>query len=197
MPIQQIGERILVAAREEAALIKRKATQTAETTGAKAEERAQAYLESALSKARLSAEQERMQILAAARLSARDQVIRAKQEALDAVFKSVRSKVRHLPADAYIQFLTAKIVAHTEGGENVIFDPSDQKITAVIIKTANETLKGLKKSGIHEGGGRTIGGGFILVGDGVEQNFSLDQILEQARENLNERAASLLFGEND
>ncbi len=195
MPLNTLAERISTDAKEEAKRIVAKAKETAALILEEAEAAAELSVTEAVGAARREAEQQKKRKLAAANLSARDDVIAAKQEIISQAFARARSMLDDLPTDEYAGVLASLIAKRASGGEEIIFSPADAKIAERVIKEANEILlsKGAKTVA-PAAEARNIGRGFVIRLGKVEESFAFDALLRAARDSLEAEIAAMIFG---
>ncbi len=195
MEAEQVTEKILADAKAEAGEIKLQADEkeTAEQNGL--DEQLAEYEKQTESLARKAAEEERMHLLAAARMELAKEYLAEKRRILDEVFQKARDKLLGLSDEQYKEFMTRLMTdAVRTGDEEVIIGEQEGLIDDEFIKQINRRLGpdyhgNLKLSDQKQ----DIAAGFILGRGKIKTNVSIDVLLAQAREQLDIELAKQLF----
>ncbi len=181
------GEAIVAGAEEEAARIRREA---------KEQSRREAEAISRSFHAR--AEGERLKILSQARLDGRIELLAAKEELLEEVFRKARSAFLELPAERYRAWLKAAVLrSAVSGREEVIPTARDRELLAGgLLEELNEELRAGGKEGALKLSESTHPGerGVVLRGEKTETNLTAEAALQRLREEHEEEVSRLLFG---
>ena len=130
-----------------------------------------------------------------AELKKRQKVLQAKQEMIRDVIEKARQALTELPDGPYFDVIlkvAAKAALPQEG--EMILSPKDHS------RLPKDFAERLEETAGARGGSlkiseetRNLGGGFILVYGGVEENCSFDALFEAERERLTDRVNELLF----
>lgn len=159
---------------------------------AEAESEKKMIISRAESEAKIKAER----IVSNAHLQVRNMKLTSKGEALDKVFSTAAEKLIQLPSDKVLQFIKNAVLSlEIKGDEEIVVGENNAAVTPEFISELNKELnaKGkignLKLSPIK----RNIGGGFILIKNGVEINFTFEALIKVLRDELEAEVASTLF----
>ncbi len=194
---ERIVQRILAEARTRAEAIVSEAKEKAARMISEAEKTAGSQQKRALERTHTQIEEQKQRILGAAQLEIRKNLLKAKQDIIEDVFKRALHELSDLNQESYFQLLGKMLlVAVEEGDETVILSPRDkQRIPAEFWEEINRSLKKEGKKGalVPAEETRDIPGGFILQAKGVEINSSFSALLEMHREELEPAVAALLF----
>lgn len=128
----------------------------------------------------------------AGELDGRKELLRVKQELLQAAFDRALEMLRAMPQTEYTAFLSDLLIqAAPQGKAEVIMNPADRsKVGKDVVTRANEALgAGLTLSEET----RPIQGGFVVRSGLVEVNCALETLVEQEKEALYPQVAALLF----
>ncbi len=141
------------------------------------------------------AQEERNRITTLAKLSARRELLGAKQVLIDRVFAEARELISGMDKAEY-RVLVSKLLADTveSGDEEVLIGEREDRIDQAVLDEFSKKFGkggGLKLSSER----RPIDGGFVLRSGRVETNCALETIMRDARERLETEVASILFGE--
>ena len=131
----------------------------------------------------------------AADLQKRKTILAKKQSLIGEVIDKAKQSLETLPDEEYFDFIL-KLAAQSAWAEEgkILFSQKDlgRMPAGFEEKLAGAAAaKGGKLTVSKET--RTIGGGFVLVYGGVEENCSLTALVESARENLQDKVQELLF----
>lgn len=126
----------------------------------------------------------------AASLKEKRMILEAKQQMIQEVIESSKESLYRLSEKEYFETLVkmANKYSTGENGQLLLNEadlnrvPSDfdKKIESVNLKLSNET--------------REIKGGFVLVYGDIEENCSFEALFAAAKENLQDKVGTLLFG---
>lgn len=149
----------------------------------------------------LAARQEKERLLTMGRLELRKANLGERRRRIDQTFDLARQQMLDLDDEARKRWLFALVLEGAEGGdEGLLLAPRDRKLFAGRdLETLNEALKASGRLGtvtlVEDG--PSPEGGCILVADDYEINRSLESLLREARDVLEEEVASLLFEKGD
>lgn len=136
-------------------------------------------------------------ILSRAALNARNELLAAKQEAVEKILSSACDKIEKMTRDEYSLFLERMLLSNVEtGDEEIIFDENDiSRIDTSLVERVNKILKeqGRRDNINISSERRSIGNGFILKRGEVEINCSINALIKSLREELEGEIATILF----
>lgn len=148
-------------------------------------------------KAQRDGQERKERLISRAQLDARNEILFAKQEAIDRVFENVADRIRKMSDEDYFSFIMNMLLSNVEtGDEEIIFSKEDKKrVQPSFITIANDKLKTAGKKGLLKISDETrnIESGFILAKDGLEINCSIESQIRLLRDSLEGEIASLLF----
>jgi V/A-type H+-transporting ATPase subunit E len=194
MAVEEIIARIRSDAEEEAQRILAEGRNEAAEVSAEAGTRIEAQRKELHARAEQRAAEERNRITTLARLSARRELLDAKQALIDRVFSEAAVRIEALPAAEYRAFVTRLLKEHVESGEEeVLVGESEKRIDQAFLDSVSAELGRGKRLRLSDER-RRIRGGFILRSGRVETNCALETILRDARETLEIEIATVLFG---
>lgn len=176
-------DRLLGAARDEAAQILAKGRAQAETEKTLLRERAE----------KAAAEREE-RLVSVARMEARQVSLAAKQEMVEKAYVLALEKLCAMPDETYIQVAAELLTQAAPGGRGeVIFNPADaERIGAAAVALANEKLGGKLTLSAET---RPVSGGFILKNGNVEVNGTFETLVRLQRTQTAGAVAKKLFPE--
>ncbi len=179
--------RILAEAEEEAARIRKEAQEQA---GQEAEAIARSF--------HIRAENERLRIISRARLEGRIDLLAAKDQVLEEVFREVSASFGRLPAEEYRSWLKAVLLVNVGSGqEELVPSPHDRELLdGGLLTELNEELRSRGLAGelrLAEEDA-PFERGVILRGEKTETNLSAEAVLQKVREECEEEVSRILFG---
>jgi len=197
MEAQQVIEKILADAKAEAEKIKKDAQQQQADEQQKLAEQLDEYNKQTKVLAEKRAADEKLHILAAARMDIAKHLLAEKRKILDDVFEQARGQLKELPDDDYRKLMTKLMLEALESGdEEVIVDKNETRIDDEFIRGINQQLGPNSKGRLKLCGERqNLGAGFILKRGKIKNNVSVEVLLNQARKELEIELAKELFGE--
>jgi len=133
------------------------------------------------------------QAQAKARLESAKSVLKAKQEIVDRVFDDAAKKILELPEKKYLELLERLIAGHGEHDDTVVFARCDTKrvLKGFVEGIAAKTKLRLKTSEkVHEGAG-----GIVLEGKNYDKNFSIEALIDTARQEKQGEVLKVLFND--
>lgn len=192
MSIENITANILKDANENAKASLMNAEKTKNDIINNAINEAEAIKKAAADKALKEADSLKSRKVSAAELQKRKMMLSAKQEAIKKSFDEALIKLKTMPEDKYMNFLTNEIskIPYNEGV--IILNKHDRdKIGEKLVKTVNEKLKAEKFKLSNE----TVNshGGFILKSGSVEINSTFETLLDSMKDELTNEVANALF----
>lgn len=135
-----------------------------------------------LEKAALEAAMIKDRVISNAELSARDEILKAKQNIISKVFSSAKDKLKNINEEDYIKFLKNRLSTIKLKGSEVLIVPERMR-------------EKVKKLGLNPSvsGSETVESGFLLKDGNIVMNFSFDSLVDFLREELEGEIASELF----
>jgi len=197
MEAKQVIEKILADAKAEAQKLKKQADQKQADQQAELDKELAQYKKQTDALAQKVASDEKLHLLAAARMEIAKEHLAEKRKILDEVFTRARRQLLDLPLDRYKKLMTALCLETVEtGGEEVIIDSEEKRIDESFIEHVNSKLGSGRKRELKLSKQRqNIGGGFILKRGKIKTNVSIDVLLDLARKELEIELAKELFGD--
>jgi len=195
MNAENVVEKILADAKAEAEKIKQQAKEKESAEQAKLDQELSEYKKQTDILARKAAEDERLHILATARMQIAKELLTEKRKILDEVFARARKLLLNLPDDQYRQLIISLMLKAVEtGDEEVIIDKDEKRIDQQFINRVNQQLRSGGKGNLSLSDKRQdLGGGFILKRGKIKNNVSFEVMLAQARRKLEIELAKELF----
>jgi V/A-type H+-transporting ATPase subunit E len=195
MNADQVVDKILSEARQEAQKILDEARAKVEATQEEMRRKLADFEKETEAMAAAAAEDKRQRMLAAARMQSARDMLKAKTDLLDEVFRQVEDRIVQLPAEQYITLMVRLMTKAVEtGDEDVIIGTKETRITADVIKQVNRQLGDGGKGNLRLSDTRAdIKGGFILSRGKVQVNASVEVLVAQLREATELEIAEKLF----
>ncbi len=196
MNAEQVINKILTEARQQAEAIVQEATEKRDEKMRQLEDELSAYREETDRLAAEAAEDRRSRMLAAARMENARALLKAKTELLDEVFARAEDRIAKMPDESYKALITKLMSQAVEtGDEEVIVGKDEKRITGDFIKQVNRQLGTGFKGNLRLSDRRAeIKGGFILKRGRVQVNAAVEVLVERLREAMEMELASRLFG---
>jgi V/A-type H+-transporting ATPase subunit E len=197
MDAENVVEKILADARVEARKIKQQADDKEAVEQTKLNEQLEEYSRRTQAIAEKCASDEKLHILAAARMDIAKQLLTEKRKILDEVFEQVRNRLKKLPKEDYCKLMTKLMLEAVEtGDEEVIVDKDETRIDDKFINQINHQLSSDGKGRLKLSGEReNLRAGFILKRGKIKVDISIEVLLNQARRELEIELAKELFGD--
>lgn len=192
MSIENITANILSDAKQIAEVSLKNAEKSKEEIISKANNESETIKNAAAEKAGKDAESLKSRKISAAELQGRKLILGAKQEAIKKSFDEALKKLRAMPEDKYIDFLTNEIIKIPYNDGTIILNKQDrEKIGEKLVKAVNEKLKAEKFTLSND----TVntGGGFVLKSGAIIINSTFETILDSMRDDLTNDVANVLF----
>lgn len=159
--------------------------------------KAESNLKEAEIRANKESDNRKDRIIARAKLDARNNILAAKQEAIDRILSLADESISRMDKEKYTFFVEELLISNIETGcEEVVFSDNDKgRIDPGVVARVNEKLVALNKKGMLRISNekRNIKSGFLLKNGNIEINCSIDSQIKVLRESLEGKIASLLF----
>ena len=153
---------------------------------------ADAALKASSEKAVKEAEDLKSRKVSAAELQGRKMLLAAKQEAIKKSFNVVIEKLKTMPEQEYLNFMTDKITEIPNCEGTIVLNAKDrQNIGEKLVKAVNDKLNAQKVLL----GNNTISasGGFVLKKGNIEINSTFETIIDSMKDNVTGEIAHALF----
>jgi len=187
---EAIIERILSDAQTHAEEIISDATARADSIRTQAKEAAALKYDKAKLKSVADAAETMRRRMSVAGLDAKKSKLHAKQKLIETAFENAGNAVVKMDDKAYGEMISKLITRYASDGESVIICKNDAKrITQSFLNKFDKNLKLSNKFGDFDGG-------IILAKGEYEKNLTLDVLLDESRERVENKVASVLFKEN-
>lgn len=194
---EKIKTKIIEDARAKALAINQQAGQEASDIISQASKEAEQKKAELLKKAEIDAAQTYKRMLAVAGLEGRKEILRAKQDMIDAAFDAALSKVCSLPDKEYQMLLERMITdaAGDEGGEILLSQKDAKRMDDSFICNINKRLGSAGKRGTVFLSEQNIAavGGFKLKRGEMEINGTLEIVFGMLRPELEQEVVKILF----
>lgn len=201
MSLEKLLEKIKNDAREESRRIMAEAEEEAARVRKEAEEEARKESEAIARSFHTRAENERLKIISQARMEARIDLLTAKEQLLEEVFREASVAFRTLPVDKYRSWLKAVVLGSVVSGkEELVASLHDRELLAGgLLEELNGELRLKGKTAELSLAEETapFDRGVILRGEKVETNLSLEAVLQRLRQESEEEVSRILFGERE
>lgn len=195
--IDNLKARLLEDDKQAAQAIEKEALKKADEIIESSKRKAEDIIKLMAEKAQRDGKDKKDRILSRAELNARNELLAAKQEAVEKVLSSACGKIKKMGKDEYSLFMERMLLSNVEtGDEEIIFDENDiSRIDTALVERVNNILKeqGRRDNITISSERRGIGNGFILKRGEVEINCSIDALIKSLREELEGEIASILF----
>ena len=195
--LDNIKEKILAAAQNDAEAILAEAQQKAQAIKDELVKQAQQESKQVQERGLIQAEESRHRLISAAELGQRNALLKRKQELIDEAFTRATAQIEQMPTVDYAAWLTRLAINNSSTGtEELVFAAADRdQLGSHVVKLANEYLAEHGKVGqlklAAESG--SFGKGLLLRQGDIEINCSLHTIINFRREELSAEVAALLF----
>lgn len=195
--IEKLKDRIIGEAKEKAEKIKNEAEQNAYEIENEAKKSAVEIIDNAKEKALKEGNNQKDRIKADSELEARNREIAVKQKVIDMVFDRAVYKISSMGKYEYTNFVKNLLLNNVEtGDEEIIISEMDKsRLELDMIDEVNEYFLSINKKGnltikVDED---IISPGFILRGNGVEINCTIDSIVMSLRDRIDTEIANIIF----
>jgi len=196
MGAEEVIEKILADAKAEAQKIKQQADDKEAAEQTKLRQQFDEYNKQTQTLAEKRAGDEKLHILATARMDIAKQLLAEKRKILDEVFEQTQTQLKKLPDTESRKLMTKLMLEAVEtGDEEVIVDKNETRIDDKFISQINQRLGSASKGRLKLSGERqTLGAGFILKRGKIKVIVSIAVLLNQGRRELEIELAIELFG---
>jgi V/A-type H+-transporting ATPase subunit E len=145
-----------------------------------------------LTEAKGEAERRREQMVLSQTLAVRDENLAAKGQTIDAVFADALSRLRDMPKDQFLAFLSRTLPKLDIDGQEILLP---KKYGISDLADINAELKKAGKAGDLTlcQGARDIPSGFILIKNGIEQNNTFEAMVDFYRYELEGEVLKTLY----
>lgn len=197
MEAEPVTQKILADAKAEAERIAREAGEKESVEQAKLANQLEEYKRQTEILADRAGKDEKLHILAAARMEIAGELLAEKRKILDEVFSRARRQLQNLPDEEYRKLITKLMLdAVQTGEEDVVVDKNENRIDQQFINLVNQQLGSAKKGNLKLSSERQdVEGGFILRRGRIKTNVSFSVLLDRARKELEIELAKELFSE--
>ena len=197
MNAEQVVNKILSDAREQAEVIAEQAARQSDTQKRQLEQELSAYLAETDRLAKEAAEDKRSRMLAAARMENSRALLAAKVKLLNEVFARAETQIAQLPDETHKALMTKLILKAVQtGDEEVIIGKNERRINDEFIKQVNRELGPGFRGNLRLSSERLdIKGGFILSRGKVRINASVEVLVSRLREAIETELAAELFAQ--
>lgn len=148
-------------------------------------------------KSQIEAKSRKERIVSAAKLKVRDNKLGAKQEIIEATFKTSIDKLCSSSKEDFKNFILNSVLSiKVDGDETLVLNEAGMKIIdEAFIKELNESLNAKGINGNIKLSSQTgeFNGGFILQKNGIEINNTYEALVDSLKEELEAEVASVLF----
>ena len=192
--IEKIIERIINNAELEISQITQQAQEKAAEITAEYDEAIQKGCDEILSRGKAAAEERVERLAGAALLDTKKLELSAKQDMLNRAFEDALVRLRNLPEEEYIGFLT-KIAAKSarSGKEEVLLSKEDRvRFGNKIVQDANGMISGGGNLFLGEDSPPILGGLILRDGD-IEINCTFESLIRKTRSEMATELANTLF----
>ncbi|WP_194608201.1 V-type ATP synthase subunit E [Clostridium vitabionis] len=194
--IDKIKDRILADARASADGTIEKARADGDALIREAEAEGNREAEKILKKAETDAASISERTASAADMDRRTRLLSAKQQMIAGVLESAERALTSMPSDKYYPMLLRLLSRYAfsgRDGEMILSKKDLDAMPAGFAERVAEIAKAKHSSLTISRETREIGGGFILVYGGIEENCSLGAMFEARRDELSDRVGRILF----
>ena len=172
--------------------------QTAETEKNKIHRKKQEEAKKAekviIEKAEIEAISRKERIISSAKLEARNEKLKAKQEVISEIFEISIESLCNMSAEEFKEFVRSTILnGNIFGEQKIILNAESKKvIDSEFLSEINKELKSKATVTLSEET-RKFKGGFILEKDGIEINNTFEALVNSLKDDLSTDVASMLF----
>ncbi len=196
---EKILEKIIEDANVKALAIEEQANQEAASIMDQASNEAELKKAELLKKAEADGAESYKRLIAVADLEGRKELLRAKQDMIDAAFSGALEKVCGLPDPEYQKLLESLIVGvvDKDGGEVLLSEKDAKRIDSQFISNINQRLGASGKAGTVKLSEQSIKttGGFILKIGAMEINSTFEILFGMLRTELENEVVRMLFSD--
>ena len=196
MALADIINRIETQAREEAQRIEQETAARLADIRQDAEQSAERQRHSAIAKATRQAEADAATLVAAAKLTVRDESLTRKRALVDEAIARVVEQIKALPDDRYVRFMARRIADSARPGDTVSVAASDRHRVEAISRELVQIAPGLTVVWSDEPA-EELDRGAVIAGDRVRSVVSPESAVEAIRSDLEVRLSGALFGNGE
>jgi V/A-type H+-transporting ATPase subunit E len=195
--MEKILEKIIEDANVKALAIEEQANQEARAIMDQASQEADLKRADLLKKAEADGIESYKRLIAVAGLEGRKELLRAKQDMIDAAFNGALEKVCGLPDPEYQKLLENLVidVVDKDGGEILLSERDAKRLDNQFISNINQRLNASGKAGVVKLSNQFIKtvGGFILKSGDMEINSTFEILFGMLRTELENEVVRMLF----
>lgn len=192
MGIDNITSKIICEAGQKADDILTNARVAGDTIIAEAENKADRMLETAEKNGRIEKEKLIVRKKSVAYIDGRKMLLEKKQEIIKSCFDRAVDKIVSMEKGDYVSFIAGLVEQTGETEGSLILNDADrEKIGRDLIRHLNEYIDG--GNFVMQDKTKAMRGGFILVKGPVSINCTIENLVDEAREELTGKAAEQLF----
>lgn len=194
--LNNLTSKILNDAEEKKKFILADAEAQKEKIVAKKASNAKAEKEEIMKKANIEAEVKKARIISNAKLSVRNDMLRAKQVVISNVFDKAIESLQHLSSGDYKYYIISTLDSlELEGTEVIIINEKDKDIFSnEFLEALNKELESKgKKGSITLNMEGKFNGGFILDRNGIQINNTFEALINSLRGELEFEVNKVLF----
>lgn len=160
----------------------------------KKKEEAKAAERIIIEKAEIEAVSRKERIISSAKLEARNEKLKAKQEVISEIFEISIKNLCNISEKEFKEFVRLSILNSNIVGEQKIIlnDAGNKIIDESFLAEINKELKSKATVTLSEET-RNFKGGFILEKDGIEINNTFEALVNSLKDDLNQEVARVLF----
>jgi len=197
MDAENVVGKILADARAEAQKIKQQADDKEAAERAKLDRQLNEHDEQTQLLAEKCAGDEKLHILAAARMGIAKQLLAEKRKILDEVFEQAANRLKKLPDKDYCKLMEKLMLEAVEtGDEEVIVGKNETRVDDKFISQINRQLGSNGKGRLKLSDERqNLEAGFILKRGKIKVDVSIEALLNQTRRELETELAKELFAD--
>jgi V/A-type H+-transporting ATPase subunit E len=147
-----------------------------------------------IEKAEIEAVSRKERIISSAKLEARNEKLKAKQEVISEIFEISIKNLCNISEKEFKEFVRLSILNNNIFGEQKIIlnDTGNKIIDEAFLSEINKELKSKATVTLSEET-RNFKGGFILEKDGIEINNTFEALVNSLKDDLNQEVARVLF----
>jgi len=160
----------------------------------KKKEEAKAAEKIIIEKAEIEAVSRKERIISSAKLEARNEKLKAKQEVISEIFEISIENLCNISEKEFKEFVRLTILNSNIVGEQklILNDTSKKIIDGNFLLEINKELKSKATVTLSEET-RNFKGGFVLEKDGIEINNTFEALVNSLKDDLNQEVARVLF----
>ena len=147
-----------------------------------------------IEKAEIEAVSRKERIISSAKLEARNEKLKAKQEVISEIFEISIKNLCNISEKEFKEFVRLSILNSNIFGEQKIIlnDAGNKIIDESFLSEINEELKSKATVTLSEET-RNFKGGFVLEKDGIEINNTFEALVNSLKDDLSQEVARVLF----